>query len=342
MSITLGTLLILFFLIPGLVFRKAFFVLPFDKRYNEGKSISELGIILIVSLVIHSLALLVMSWWLPDHFSDFKGLLEYTKQVMLNNGSSELISFYLDKVNLGVIVVSQFVIWGVSALFGFMFNSVVRSLKWDRKYRSFRFGNSWYYYFSGEAIEFPDIGGDAKQIDYVFVDVLVKTETKEVLYIGVLSEYHLSNNGGLKSIALKGAKRRFLTEKDKYLSSEEREELSEDEILSKYYTIPSNLFVIPYNENVVNVNFRYFADDDDDKPESDSTSKLEAFLRYISLAFIVIFVITIIIYLITESSSKDGEKEKDEDSEDIQEAEEVVDEKSEKKGGNLPQKPEGD
>lgn len=312
MSITLGTLVILFFLIPGLIVRKSFFVLPFDKRYSEGKSITEFSYVLNFSFSIHYIGLMVLKYYYPNYYLEFLNFFDLIYTVISTNNP---VQKPISCTNLNVIIVTQFILWVVATLLGFFFNSIIRYFKWDRKYRSFRFGNSWYYYFSGEAIEFPDIDGDAKEIDYVFVDVLLKAEGREILYIGVLSEYQLSENGGLKSIALKGTKRRFMEDNnDSYISSDQKMELTEAELLSKYYTIPSNLFIIPYNENVLNINFRYFGDDVLDDNDSDNTSVLEKIITIISFAIIIIIIYSIFNKLFNKMKS--GKKMvKDTDSE---------------------------
>lgn len=317
MSITVGALAILFFLIPGLLFRKAFFVLPFDKRFTDANNISELGIILIVSLVIHYIGLCFLEKAFPLQYKEIQDLFTFFREILLVNGDGQLTKAVFDGVDFEVVMFFQAALWIIAVIFGLMINSLVRYYRLDRKYRIFRFGNSWYYYFSGEAIEFPDIGEDSKQIDYIFVDALVKAEGREILYIGILSEYDLSSNGGLKSFSLKGAKRRFLEDSNESAALTDNRDLTAADLSSKYYSIPSNLLVIPYNENVININFRYFADDDDDEPQSDNTSTLELFLRILSLAIIIIgFVLLLAVISRKFFRNKETvEEDTDEDSE---------------------------
>src|SRR5690606_14017957 len=173
-------------------------------------------------------------------------------------------------INFHPIFCTQLFLWVIAALAGLFCNQIIRYFKFDRKYRILRFGNSWYYFFSGEVLDFPDIEGSSKEIDYVFVDALVKAGSKEILYIGILSDYDLATNGGLKSFTLKGAKRRYLDSnetgnhplKDNPPSTEKEIEAYNEQLLEKYYTIPSNLLVIPFDQNVVNINFRYYGDDE--------------------------------------------------------------------------------
>jgi len=306
MSLTLGTLLILFLLLPGLVFRKAFFVLPFDKRFTETNTLSELGIILIFSLLLQFSGFWLIEYFCPAWFKECMDLYNFALAYVFQSRETELCQQLFNEVSFSSIIIYQLTLWAFATFLGLMFNSLIRYFKWDRKYRILRFGNSWYYYFSGEAIEFPDIGGNAKEIDCVFVDTLVKSQGKEILYIGVLSDYELSANGGLKSFSLKGAKRRYLDAASEHLTSQQREGRSEVEILDDYYSIPSNLLVIPYNENVVNINFRYYADDEKDGGNSDNISRLEKAIQVISLAIIFIAAFLFIVWLINKIRGTSG------------------------------------
>lgn len=288
MSLTLGTLFLLFLLLPGLVFRKAFFVLPFDKRFTETNTLSELGIILILSILLQFFGFWLIEGLCPVWFRESMELYHFGVSYVFPGTDVLQRQSQFNAISFSTIVLYQLSLWIIAALLGLMINSLVRHFKWDRTYRIFRFGNSWYYYFSGEAIEFPNIEGNAKEIDCIFVDTLVKAQGKEILYIGILSDYELSANGGLKSFSLKGAKRRFLVQGNEP-SSTQRELQSEAAILDEYYSIPSNVLVIPYNDNVININFRYYADDEKDGGDADNISGLERAMQIISLAIVIIW-----------------------------------------------------
>jgi hypothetical protein len=74
------------------------------------------------------------------------------------------------------------------------------------------------------------------------VNVLTSTGGQQVIYIGELIHFTLSDDGGLDNIVLKDAKRRLLND-----------DLKED----RYYEIPGRYLTIPY-KTIININIRYF------------------------------------------------------------------------------------
>ncbi|MDQ3050445.1 MAG: hypothetical protein M3Q95_06130 [Bacteroidota bacterium] len=93
------------------------------------------------------------------------------------------------------------------------------------------------------------------KIDFVFVDILTKIDTDCIIYTGIAKSYMLSNDGGLSSILLSGAKRRLM--------SDDPEQIEEATSQERYYKIPGELLLIP-NSSIININFRY-VDLDDEK-----------------------------------------------------------------------------
>ncbi len=311
MSITAGTLFILFFLLPGLIFRKAFFVIPFDKRYAEGNTLSEIANILIIAIFTQWFGFLILRHCHEYCFQTVNQFFHFMKGFTFETYKLNKLTTEFNKIDFHSLIVYQLIIWAISALIGFLTTSLIRFYKLDRKYRLFRFGNSWYYYFSGEAIEFPDIDENADAIDYIFVDVLIQSEGREIIYVGILSDFELSQNGGLKSIALKGAKRRVLGAPSEKLSHAERQNRTEEEILKEYYTIPSNHLIIPYSEKILNINFRYYSDNEPDKGQHDNNNLLVRFLQIISLAIIIILIISLLARLITNRKKSKEKEHKD-------------------------------
>ena len=99
---------------------------------------------------------------------------------------------------------------------------------------------------------------DISEKDYLSVDVLSKTESgSNILYKGILYNYHLTNDGGLESVVLRFPRRKFLTSKEKpvddKLNSNNTDELQFD--LHEYTEIPSTKLIIPY-KNIENINLR--------------------------------------------------------------------------------------
>ena len=143
----------------------------------------------------------------------------------------------------------------VSFCAGHLSRKIVRMLKFERKFRLFRFSNDWHYLLSGEFLDFPEVPDDPEEVSFKLVNALTDVGGKQMIYIGELIHFTLSDEGGLENIVLKDAKRRLL----------------EDDLLeNRYYEIPGRYITIPY-KTIININIRYFyleeltSDYDEDK-----------------------------------------------------------------------------
>ena len=115
-------------------------------------------------------------------------------------------------------------------------------MKFDRKFRLFRFTNDWHYLLSGEFLDFPEVPDHPEEVSFKLVNALTNVGDKQMIYIGELIHFTLSDEGGLENIVLKDAKRRLL----------------EDDLLeNRYYEIPGRYITIPY-KTIININIRYF------------------------------------------------------------------------------------
>ncbi len=127
-------------------------------------------------------------------------------------------------------------------LFGYLARMVIRHFKLDRRFRFFRFSNKWYYIFSGECLDFPDVPDNYEEIGNKAVNVLCDIGGKQYIYSGWYSDYYLDAVGNLESVQLKDPVRRSL-EKD----NKEKD---------RYYFIPSKYFLIPA-KSIININVLY-------------------------------------------------------------------------------------
>jgi len=130
----------------------------------------------------------------------------------------------------------------VSFFVGHLSRKLIRVLKFDRQYKLFRFSNDWYYLLSGEFLGFPEVPDHPEEVSFKLVNVLTNTGGEQLLYIGELIHYTLSDEGGLDNVVLKDAKRRLL---------------QNDDADDRYYNIPGRYITIPY-KTIVNINIRYF------------------------------------------------------------------------------------
>lgn len=119
---------------------------------------------------------------------------------------------------------------------------VVRRLKLDRRIRLFRFSNEWHYLLSGEFLDFPEVPDHPEEVSFKLVNVLVSTGGQQIIYVGELIHFTLSDEGGLDNIVLKDAERRLI---------------QDDQKEDRYYKIPGRYITIPY-KTIININIRYF------------------------------------------------------------------------------------
>jgi hypothetical protein len=130
----------------------------------------------------------------------------------------------------------------VSFVAGHSSRKIVRIFKLDRKYKLFRFSNDWHYLLSGEFLDFPEVPDHPEEVSFKLVNVLTTAGSQQIIYVGELIHFTLSDEGGLDNVVLKDAKRRLL-----------QDDLDED----RYYDIPGRYITIPY-KNITNINIRYF------------------------------------------------------------------------------------
>ncbi len=239
MSIAFVTVLLFYLVLPGILLRRGYLSSRFSIKYISNKFFDEILLAIIPSIIIHTLAInLIRS------FSKFEVDLKSVGFLLIGIQDKECMANVLSSIheNFNLIILYSVVLWLFSLGIGHLSRIFVRWRKLDRNYKIFRFSNIWYYLFSGEYLSFPDTPSEEQDIDFIFVDVLVNTSSGQYIYVGILVNYFLSENGGLESIHIIQPSRRKLEEE-------------------KYYDIPSDILVIPYKE-ISNINIRYFSLDE--------------------------------------------------------------------------------
>lgn len=151
-------------------------------------------------------------------------------------------SYAIVEKSLGAIFLYHLILVGFGLLFGYLVRIGIRYFKLDREFRFFRFSNKWYYFFSGECLDFPDVPDSYEEIGNKAVNVLCDIGGKQYIYSGWYSDYYLDSYGNLESVQLKDPVRRSL-EKD----NKEK---------NRYYYIPSKYFLIPV-KSIININVLY-------------------------------------------------------------------------------------
>jgi hypothetical protein len=168
-----------------------------------------------------------------DFNFDLKGVLSAALLQQTNENYADIFVSYL--------LYCTFVMT-VSFFAGHACRKIVRLLKFDRKFKLFRFTNDWHYLLSGEFLDFPEVPDHPEEVSFKLVNALTNVGSQQMIYIGELIHFTLSDEGGLENIVLKDAKRRLL-----------QDDLSEN----RYYDIPGRYITIPY-KTIININIRYF------------------------------------------------------------------------------------
>lgn len=232
MALALSTLSLFLFFLPGIAFKRAYLSSVFSKKVKFSGLIDEVFWAVFPSIIMHFLAfgaVSIASVILSFHFN--AGQL-FSVLVGNTTDQGDVVSFLYYCVS----------VIGVAYVAGHACRKIVRILKLDRRFRLFRFSNDWHYLLSGEFLDFPEVPDHPEEVSFKLVNVLTQTGGETMIYIGELIHFTLSDEGGLDTIVLKDAKRRFL---------------KDDMLESRYYDIPGRYITIPY-KTILNINIRYF------------------------------------------------------------------------------------
>lgn len=259
MNIALSTLILFFLLVPGIAFRRFYYSEEFSRQYFKESFFGVFIATILPSLFFHVL------WYFLARELGFEVNLQVFGDLVSADPSDQ--SFKNLRANSTNILTYNLSMTITAALSGYFIKKVVRKVHLDRKFKLFRFQNSWHYILKGEFFDFPraDISLDrdkVEDIEFVFVDAILNLNEGTYLYDGILVDYELSNQGGLDTISITNVQRRKLLDDANISVDGEKENNS-----SKYYPISGHLLILKYPE-IVNLNFSYFAlDYDEDKEE---------------------------------------------------------------------------
>ncbi|MES2138275.1 MAG: hypothetical protein V4511_01105 [Bacteroidota bacterium] len=246
MNFTLSTILIIFFLVPGFIFRRAYYSSPFPRKYSKFSLFGEISWIIIPSVILQIFGIYLVYWFWDRPFIELQNLYVFILDCYKTSPIFE------NNINFNVIVIYTAILWIISFVLGFLINLVIRRTHLDKRFRIFSFDNEWYYYLSGEILDFPHVEGTSKEVGLTFVDVLTKTGEETVLYSGICQKFDLKEDGGLASICLTNVQRKgFVNNKTTTVSGGDTMQTFE------YKEFPSTFLVIPF-ENILNLNVRFF------------------------------------------------------------------------------------
>jgi hypothetical protein len=239
MNITLSTFLIILFLVPGFIFRRAYYSSPFPRKYSKFTLFGEISWIIIPSVILHLVGVYLSYWFWDASFSELAKVPGLIVESVKTNPN------ITTAFNVNILVSFTLSLWTFSFLCGFFINLIIRRAHLDKRFKIFSFDNEWYYYLSGEILDFPHVAGTSKEVGLTFIDVLTKTGEETILYSGICQKFDLKEDGGLASICLSNVQK-----KEFNIGNAEVEN-------NGYKEIPSTFLVIPF-ENILNLNVRFF------------------------------------------------------------------------------------
>jgi hypothetical protein len=235
-SFAVSTLFLFLFILPGITFKRAYLSSVFSRKIKFSGVLDEVFWALFPSILMHIISYLMLFSASPIFNFEFD--LKRVLSIALLQQDNE--TLYGD-IFLAYLLYCTFVM-AVSFFAGHASRKIVRLLKFDRKFKLFRFTNDWHYLLSGEFLDFPEVPDHPEEVSFKLVNALTSVGSQQMIYIGELIHFTLSDEGGLENIVLKDAKRRLL-----------QDDLSEN----RYYEIPGRYITIPY-KTIVNINVRYF------------------------------------------------------------------------------------
>lgn len=252
---------------PGLSFFRFYHAGRFSIRYSNLTITDQVFRSIVPGLLLQAAIIWLINWW---HLGGYAVRLDLLGILLL--GAKEdrtvLLAFNILQNNLGSTVLYEAGLLILSGATGWMARQVVRHYKWDRRFRWFRYDNEWHYLLTGEILETSDVPPiirlqEAKHIDFVVIDALVKLENGDMLYSGFLAGYELAVDGGLRTIYIHSAQRKQLTTAT-----------AGGTVSGIYYPVEGDLLTLPYSQ-LLNLNISYFIDEQDATAEGDDQSTPE-------------------------------------------------------------------
>lgn len=245
MSLALSTIFLFVLLLPGIAFRRLYYSEEFSQQYFRDNFFLVFTATIVPGLVFQLLGLWIAGWFNP--VADLTVLRDLVSGAPGDAAMRNLEDY------LGWILLHQAFLIALAAALGYAARKVVRNNKWDRRYKLFRYRNTWHYVLKGEFFDFPradyDLAEDTvDDIEVVSVTAVQDTGMGTLLYVGLLVDYELGQDGGLQTISLKSTQRRLLTE--------DALEGGADVPGKRFYPVKGHIMLLKYAE-LRNLNFTY-------------------------------------------------------------------------------------
>ena len=234
MNLAISSLVIFILVPPAILARRVYFTRELSKKFTDKNTIQEIFSSIFLAGLLHFIWINVVEC--VDKEVDF----EIIFKILFN--PSSLNDYYSITSNVRSIFWYFISLSLVAMSISWLFRNTVRYFALDRSINFLRYDNNWYYLFTGEVLDIKKYNSDkevnSKPVNQRVVDVLAKSNNKEVFYRGNLIDFQLDKNNTVEYIVLS-----YPTKKAK---GEDRKQ------------IPSDYFIIPYEE-ILNINLMYFS-----------------------------------------------------------------------------------
>lgn len=255
------------FLFPGVLFRKFYFSGKFGNQFEQGNILERFLWSLFLSIIC--LSGVAFIFFLFDCYLGIKPLeninfKELTK-IFQDLAKNEFPKSFTEEKSFLNFLFLLVIIYLISIVLGFCTKSFVLIFSID-KLSAFKFKNSWHYLSQ----PYKENGVQRKMGDVhtTFVDILVKNNSKEELYSGILKDIILDKDDKLENVILSNVYKFVtveITNQDKIDSIQKsiddgenifalHRDFSDKKVFKK--SIDGNLLVLS-KENIININLTY-------------------------------------------------------------------------------------
>lgn len=156
----------------------------------------------------------------------------------------------------------------IGGLLGWAARGLIYALKLDHLISLFKFNSEWYYLLSGRASQshlYRKAFHHNDPVDMISINALVETKEQTAVYVGILYEFELTENGDtLERLVLIKSSKLTITKQQETTSLEP--EGKKSKVCDEYLSIPDTSFVghqflsIPY-ANIKNMTVTYLSVD---------------------------------------------------------------------------------
>lgn len=259
---------IVLLIVPGVFFKRFYFQGPFSKQFASGLFADRL-----ITSIFWGILIQILSFWIFSKSFNltFDNVKKPISEVYFKLSKNTIPDFSTQNLKLTLIYLLLSIIF--SCVLGGLFNVIIRKLKIDIKFPTFRFANHWHYYFKGEILTFSDFKAINKKgkVLSTIVDVVIDVDEgdKKKMLSGFLTQYIISQKTGeLETL--------YLTNPSRFSNSQ-----------NKFVEIPGDCLIIPYHR-VIDMNLRYVIKEDKNKLKEQIINSFISISIFIGLLIVLI------------------------------------------------------